>query len=151
MCPAEGSLMSSKLEDLDPDVQEMAQKLIDACAAEGVTIKITHTHRTFQEQWEIYQQGRSKPGKKVTSAPPGYSWHNYRRAFDVAIVSYPGDLTPHDLYDGNWEKIGTLAESLGLDWGGRWKHPDKPHLEHHGGETLASLRSAFKSELEEFA
>lgn len=133
--------MSSKIEDLDPDVQLMAQRLIAECAKEGVILIVTHTYRSYEEQAMLYAQGREAPGKVVTWAPPGYSWHNFRRAFDVAIKSWIGDSTRNDLYDGPWEFIGNMGEKCGLEWGGRWKKPDRPHFQHTGGFTLAHLRA----------
>jgi peptidoglycan LD-endopeptidase CwlK len=132
--------VSDRIEDLDPDMQDMALALLSEAQKQQIVLKITHTRRTWGEQADLYALGRTKPGQIVTAAPPGYSWHNFGRAFDVAIVSYPGDATPKNLYDGNWETVGDIGESVGLEWGGRWKHPDRPHFEHHGGTTLALLR-----------
>ena len=59
------------------------------------------------------------------------------RAYDVAIVSYFGDKTPLDLYDGPWDLVGQVGESLGLEWGGRWKSgADMPHFQLLEGLTL---------------
>jgi len=113
-----------------------------------IIISFTHTYRTFAEQQVIWDQGRKTPGKIVTYAPPGYSWHNWKRAFDIIIKSYEGDTTPKDLYDGPWLLIGVLGESLGLDWGGRWKHPDRPHFQYTGGLTLINLIKQYPNGLE---
>jgi hypothetical protein len=32
-------------------------------------------------------------------------------------------------WDGPWERWGGLAEAAGLVWGGRWRRPDRPHVE----------------------
>ena len=137
--------MSAKVEDLEPDVQEMALAFLQKCAQQGITLRVTQTRRTWDEQAKIYAQGRTTPGKVVTHAPPGHSWHQFGRAFDVAEM----DKTPYDLGepgfkddDPLWEYIGAIGESVGLEWGGRWKRPDRPHFEHHGGTTLAALRAA---------
>ena len=128
--------MSARIEDLEPDVQDMALDFLQHCARSGLTLRVTQTRRTHAEQAALYAQGRSEPGKIVTNAPPGYSWHSFGRAFDVCHMG--SDPYPED--DAFWEKIGEVGESCGLEWGGRWKHPDRPHFEHHGGTTLAALR-----------
>lgn len=126
--------------DLDDDVRAMALDLAQRCAAEGIMIVFTHTRRSAAEQQALYDQGRRYPGPIVTAAPPGYSWHEFGRAFDVAIRRWAGDQTPGNWYDGPWQRIGELGEEVGLEWGGRWKHPDFPHFQHTGGRTLAQMR-----------
>jgi peptidoglycan L-alanyl-D-glutamate endopeptidase CwlK len=133
--------VSHRLVDLDRDVKEMAEKMLVRAASVGIELVVTQTHRTPEQQASLYARGRTEPGPVVTNAPPGYSWHEFRRAFDVAITHFPGDMTKADLYDGPWEKVGNIGEDCGLEWGGRWKHPDRPHFQHTGGFTLAYMRA----------
>jgi peptidoglycan L-alanyl-D-glutamate endopeptidase CwlK len=130
------------LDYLDPDVRKKAELLLDKAATHGIKLRITQGFRSMHEQQRIYDQGRTTPGQVVTHSPPGYSWHEFGRAFDICIVTYQGDTTPKDVYDGPWELIGDLGESLGLEWGGRWKNPDQPHFQDHGALTLAGCRAA---------
>lgn len=132
--------MSRLIEDLEPETKSMAIAHQLSCAAQGIFIVFTQTYRTPQEQQAIYDQGRRTPGPVVSHAPPGYSWHEFRRAYDVAIKSWAGDKTPGNWYDGPWELVGQLGEKEGLEWGGRWKHPDIPHFQHTQGKTLAQMR-----------
>lgn len=136
--------MSRRLQDLDPDVREMAEKLLIRAASLGIELTVTQTYRTPAMQAALYAKGRTEPGPVVTHAPPGYSWHEFRRAFDVAITHFPGDMTKANLYDGPWEQVGTIGEDCGLEWGGRWKRPDRPHFQHTGGFTLAYMRAREK-------
>lgn len=136
--------MSRLLTDLDDDVRKMANRLVEDASREQIWLIVTQTYRTADQQQALYDRGRRTPGLIVTHAPPGYSWHEFRRAFDVAIKSFSGDKTPADVYDGPWGRIGDLGEAAGLDWGGRWKRPDQPHFEHSGGKTLAAMRAARK-------
>ena len=132
--------MSRSIDDLDPDVREMALELARRAAAEGILLVFTHTKRTAAEQQALYDQGRSRPGPIVTAAPAGYSWHEFGRAFDVAIKRWSGDQTPNDWSDGPGARVGELGEAVGLEWGGRWKRPDYPHFQHIGSRTLAAMR-----------
>lgn len=142
--------MSRKIEDLEPDVQEMALEFLGRCKAAGYKVMITQTRRTFAEQQALYDQGRKTPGKKVTRASAGWSWHNYGLAFDFA----EDDGTPYDIgklgHDKDdeewWDAIGAIGESVGLEWGGRWAKPDEPHFEHRSGNTLAVLRERARGE-----
>jgi len=129
------------LSELDPDVRIMAEDLLASALSHGIELVVTQTYRTAEEQAALYAQGRTKVGIVVTNSPPGYSWHEFRRAFDVAIKKWAGDITPLNYYDGPWSEVGDLGEQVGLDWGGRWKHPDMPHFEHHGGKTLGQRRA----------
>jgi peptidoglycan L-alanyl-D-glutamate endopeptidase CwlK len=136
----EAVAMSYRLNQLDPDVEVKAVELLRLAEKEHIELVVTQTYRPHNAQAALYAQGRTAPGNIVTHAPPGYSWHEFRRAFDVAITHFPGDMTKADLYDGPWEQVGTIGEQLGLEWGGRWKHPDRPHFQHTGGFTLAHMR-----------
>ena len=44
-------------------------------------------------------------------------------------------------YEGPWETLGQIADSMGVEWGGRWRHPDIPHFQYTGGITLAQARA----------
>jgi peptidoglycan LD-endopeptidase CwlK len=155
--------MSRSAVDLAPDVAAMWLEHERRCALKGIDIELTQTFRTPIEQTALYDQGRKTPGPPcihdgvirpvgscprhplgltVTAAPAGYSFHEFRRAYDVGIKTFPGDLTPKNWYDGPWGHIGEIGEACGLDWGGRWKRQDLPHFEHHGGRTLAQWRAA---------
>jgi peptidoglycan L-alanyl-D-glutamate endopeptidase CwlK len=128
--------------ELDPDVRELWLLLCKACEERHVYIFLTGTYRTPAEQDALYAQGRTTPGRKVTNARGGWSWHQWRRAFDVAIRDYPGDPTPDDVYDGPWALVGALGEHLGLEWGGHWPHgADLPHFQSTKGLTLTQMNA----------
>lgn len=118
-----------------PLVARKRDEFISACAAAGSPIIIMSQYRSCAEQDALYAQGRTKPGNIVTNAKCGQSLHNYGVAFDVAFKS----ATP---YVGNWEKIGKIGESLGLEWGNRWENfPDKPHFQLMLGYTLSDFQN----------
>lgn len=130
---------SRKLEDLLPVVREKAEAFIAACAKQGITVLIYSTYRDNESQAEIYAQGRTKPGKRVTNAKPGMSYHNWRCAFDfVPTIKGVPQWDDSKLY----ATCGRIATSVGLDWGGNWKSfPDKPHCQYTGGLKIADLRA----------
>jgi peptidoglycan L-alanyl-D-glutamate endopeptidase CwlK len=98
--------------------------------------QITHGHRTIEEQNELYQQGRTKPGKIVTNIDgiTKKGKHNYSpsKASDIVIFA-DGKIT----WDKKYYKIVAdhilaKAKLLGITiyWGGNWeKFRDYPHFE----------------------
>ncbi len=133
---------------LEPVVQQKAHELGRRCAQEhGIVLRVTQGKRDMAAQAAIYAQGRTTPGAIVSNARPGYSWHNFGRAFDVCLagaVPYPDPDTPNG--EAFWSLIGKIGEECGLEWGGDWKNPDRPHFEDRGGMTLASARTRYGME-----
>jgi peptidoglycan LD-endopeptidase CwlK len=124
---------SRALSDLHPMMEDKARRLVALCKADGIELLITCTLRTFAEQAELYAQGRTKPGKRVTNAKPGKSWHQFGLAFDCVPL-----LNGKPMWNStHWERIGALGERLELIWGGRWKIKDRCHFEWHPNLTLA--------------
>lgn len=102
----------------------------------GHPMKVTSTYRSWDEQNELYEKGRSIPGKKVTNAQGGYSWHNYKVAADLAFSTGEpfGETQP-------WEIYGGVAKMYGFSWGGDWtSFPDRPHIQMDYGQDITSLR-----------
>jgi peptidoglycan L-alanyl-D-glutamate endopeptidase CwlK len=128
---------SRKIADLHPKVQEMCKRFIAECMADGIEIIITSTYRDKESQDALYAQGRTAPGRIVTHAHGGWSYHQYRLAFDFAPIQ-------NGKVDWNntalWKKCGQIAEMVGLEWAGRWKHnTEEAHCHYTGGLKLVEL------------
>ena len=133
-----------------PEVQPYARALVTKASADGITIKVISGLRTYDEQNELYAQGRTKPGKIVTNARGGYSNHNFGIAFDVGVFEGSQYLDESPKY----KAVGVLGMDLGLEWGGNWKTiQDEPHFQLRPnwagdlseGDMLAGLRSRKES------
>lgn len=110
-------IASRDLNELLPDVKVMALAFIAKCKSEGIDLLITSTYRDIESQNALYAQGRTTPGKIVTNAKGGRSFHNYRVALDVApLVNGKIDWNDAKL----WVRIGAIGKSVGLDWAGDW-------------------------------
>ena len=133
---------SRKVEDLHPKVADLCRKFINACDKEGINVLITSTYRDHASQDALYAQGRTAPGRKVTNARAGSSWHNWRCAFDfVPIVNGKAMWDDHRTFI----RCGEIAESVGLEWAGRWKSfSEMAHCQWTGGLTLADLQAGKK-------
>lgn len=117
-----------KIGTLQPSIQPLALRLLELSQERGIPLEIVQAERSMQQQAEIYAQGRTQPGPVVTNAKPGDSYHNYGLAFDVVPTVYKS-LPDWNPSGSLWQTIGEIGEGLGLEWGGRWRTPDKPHFQ----------------------
>jgi peptidoglycan L-alanyl-D-glutamate endopeptidase CwlK len=133
---------SRKIEDLLPVVATKARALVAAAKRSGIDLLVTSTYRDEESQNALYAQGRTRPGRRVTNARGGQSYHQYRVAFDVVPL-----VAGKAVWDDArlWRRIGELGESVGLEWAGRWKtFPESPHFQFTNGLTLKDLRAGKK-------
>lgn len=109
-----------------PEVRPLARSLVQKAAIAGICVKVISGYRSYEEQDELYAQGRTRPGKIVTKAKGGYSNHNFGIAFDIGVFEsgkYLGDSP-------KYKAVGALGMEIGLDWGGSWKTiVDQPHYQ----------------------
>lgn len=134
---------SRKLEDLLPQVRSRVEAFLKAADAEGIDLLVTSTYRDNASQDALYAQGRTAPGRIVTNARAGQSFHNYRCAVDVVPVR-----NGKPVWDGKdpvWQVVGRLGKAAGLEWAGDWKRfKEFPHFQYTGGLTLAQLQTGAK-------
>jgi peptidoglycan L-alanyl-D-glutamate endopeptidase CwlK len=129
-----------KLQGVHPAVADKARQLITKAYNEGIYVVITQGYRSKEEQDALYAQGRTKPGKIVTNAPGGYSYHNFGLAFDLALLNNDGSVSWN--VDDKWKRVAQIGKSLDLEWGGDWKDfKDYPHFQYTFGLSLADLRA----------
>lgn len=111
---------------VDP-AYKAAQELIRLAAESGINLRVTEGYRSPERQNELYAQGRTAPGNRVTNARGGQSNHQKRTAFDVVVLNDKGQP---DWESPHWDELGKFAEMLGLNWGGNFKSiKDRPHFE----------------------
>lgn len=127
--------MSRDLNHLRKDVKEKAELLLKKADAIGITLLVTCTYRSNEEQADLYAIGRTAKGKIVTNALPGESKHNNMEGGAPASLAF--DVVPlvagKPMWDASnpvWQVVGSLGESVGLKWAGRWKRMrEYPHFE----------------------
>lgn len=134
---------SRKIEDLHPKVAAMCRDFLARCQAEGIDVLVTSTYRDHDSQAALYAQGRTAPGKVVTNARPGQSWHNWRVAFDVVPMRAGKPVWGTSGEDGKlWQRVGAIGEAVGLEWAGRWvKFRELAHFQYTGGLKLADFQA----------
>lgn len=134
---------SRKLEDLLPQVRTRVEAFLKAADEAGIDLLVTSTYRDNASQDALYAQGRTKPGRIVTNAKAGQSFHNYRCAVDVVPVRNGKPVW--DSKDPVWQTVGRLGKAAGLEWAGDWKRfKEFPHFQYTGGLTLAQLQQGAK-------
>lgn len=116
-----------RLLKVHPLLAEKVRILGETLDRDGMEIQVVQGFRTAAEQQALFDQGRTKPGKRVTNARPFQSNHSYGLAVDVC--PFVGGQPQWEDEEG-FQKIGHEAKLLGLEWGGDWKNLiDNPHIQ----------------------
>ena len=134
---------SRLIDDLLPPVAQRCRQLLALAEKEGIELIITSTFRDLECQAVLYAQGRTAPGKIVTRAKPGDSWHNWQRAFDVVVMNAGKPVwNMRNVADrARWFHVGYLGKQIGLEWGGDFPNfPDYVHFQDRLGRTLYGLK-----------
>lgn len=143
------TLVRVDIRALYPPFWKKIDQLLKNCAARGVQYFATAGIRTYEEQNKLYAQGRTVPGKVVTQAKGGESYHNFGIAVDFTHdqnVNVRG-LQP-DWVVANYRVLAEEAQKLGLEPGFFWKFQDAPHVQLNiskVGLDLHRLRDAYAS------
>ena len=123
-----------------PQARVRVDKFLQAVKDANIDLLITSTYRDNESQDALYAQGRTIPGRVVTNAKGGQSFHNYRCAIDVVPV-----VNGKPQWDGGnpiWQTIGKLGEKSGLEWAGRWRgFRELPHFQYTGGYTIEQFQA----------
>lgn len=113
-----GSRTLKNIDTLEVRFQRQVRGWLNEMVASKITPLIYCGRRTMEEQAALYAKGRTKqPGKIVTKAKPGQSYHNYGLAFDwVPLKAAPKNK---DLLTADWgnDMAYRLGEKVGLSFG----------------------------------
>ena len=136
-------LLHPKLRD---EVMEIYDEICEALKGRAMC-RFTYTLRTFAEQNTLYAQGRTKPGKIVTNAKGGLSYHNYGMAVDIVLIINGKEAswdTGKDFdADGkaDWIEVVHIFKQFGWEAGIDWKFRDAPHFQKTLGYSVRQLLS----------
>jgi peptidoglycan L-alanyl-D-glutamate endopeptidase CwlK len=143
-----------RIQLIHPIIRDELFELYDDICSEltGRAIcRFTYTLRTFAEQNALFAIGRTKPGKRVTNARGGMSFHNFGLAVDVCllvdhnndgkfesaswdrIMDFDGDKRP------DFMEIVNVFKQYGWEWGGDWRFVDPPHFQKTLGKSVREL------------
>lgn len=149
---AEATALSSKnsarneknIATLHPQIREKVRQLLKQLYIDHkIHFVITEAYRTIAYQDGLYAIGRTKPGKKVTKAKGGTSYHNYGLAIDIYPV-IDGKINVNDA--DTLIKVSETGKNLGFEWGGDWKTiKDYPHYQITFGKSVSALYKLTKA------
>lgn len=149
---------------LHPLLRDEAIAILEECnkALTGkAKVRVTQTRRTFGEQHDLFQLGRTvvnpdgkskqRPlGYKVTNAKAGDSIHNYALALDFCLIIDGKEASWNDVIDwdndgiSDWLEVVQIFKRHGWAWGGDWSSfIDKPHFEKTFGYSLGDLKAMY--------
>lgn len=143
--PAIDERSEKNIATLHERFKPIARSFMVAIRAELGDFRITSGYRSYEEQNELYAQGRTKDGEKVTRARGGFSVHNFGLAFDITLFVNGKPVYESPLY----KKAGLKGEQMGLDWAGGGTGADfndEPHFEWPGATKNISLYRTRKAE-----
>lgn len=137
------ALSETRLGPLHPVLADRGRTMLARCAQSGLALLVTQGLRTWAEQDALYAQGRTAPGKIVTHARGGESYHNFGLAFDILVLDAMGKADWDPKHPG-WSQAAGVGKAVGLEWGGDWLTVrDQPHFQYTGGLTLESCRQLY--------
>jgi len=153
----------AEIAKLDPAMQHKVRQLMALCRLVGVYFLIVSGYRSDEEQNELFAQGRTKPGKKVTWVRGGDSLHQYGVAIDVVPVAFfvvpLGHTTPDK---SSWiesklewagrrlfDAIARIAKHIGMDR--PYRDADRGHLTYAPDLNIGDLRAGKRPDAERAA
>lgn len=126
------ALNKERLAPLHPLLKKRGSDFCDALAGAGVDVLITQGFRSWTDQAKLYAQGRNVPGKIVTNAKPGWSWHQFGLAFDAAplvVVNNRVIAVDWSVQHPDWQQMLLYGARFYLSEGASWRSfPDDPHF-----------------------
>lgn len=150
-------MIDRSLNGLYPVFKNKIIQLKELLVLEKIPCDIFETIRPFERCQELWMKGRVYDEKTrtwkiinkkevVTNAIPGFSFHTYGLATDFV---FDGDISKAGMqwsWDNKfpWKRLGYLAESLGLVWGGNFKKfPDPPHIQYKVNWSIQDIYSEY--------
>jgi peptidoglycan L-alanyl-D-glutamate endopeptidase CwlK len=143
----------NRIKNLHPiikDEVESAIKYINEKVLTGrAKVRITQGLRTFKEQDDLFALGRTKPGKIVTKAKGGFSYHNYGLAFDICLIIDSKEVSWDIKKDfdkdlkADWMEVVETFRYRNFTWGGSFG--DNPHFEKGFGHSVRDLLKLYNN------
>lgn len=134
--------------ELHPIVMGMWFEHEKECRQHGIDLLLTSTYRDHESQLALYRQGRfGNPGRIVTNAKPGDSFHNWRCAYDVVPLVNGKPQWDTDTTAGHalWMQVAILGKLCGLEWAGDWlTFKEYAHFQWTNGLSIADFKAGKK-------
>jgi peptidoglycan LD-endopeptidase CwlK len=122
-----GKTSLARLEGVHPDLVKVVKRAIELSTVDFMVLEGV---RTPARQKELYAQGRTKPGPKVTWTLNSNHFVKPSTGFGHAVdlVPYPVDWTDLKKFDAMSKAMFAAAKDVGIPirWGKDWNSNGKP-------------------------
>lgn len=122
-----GKRSLERLEGVHPHLVEVVKRAIEITTQDFMVLEGV---RTPARQAELYAQGRTKPGKKVTWTKVSNHFKNKATGFGHAVdlCPFPVDWNDIDKFDQIAHAMNKAADEVGvrIRWGANWDGDEKP-------------------------
>lgn len=119
---------------LAPFVKKRLEAALEVLHSKGLNVYVFETYRSPERQQTLYDQGRTTPGRQITSAKPFQSFHQYGLAVD--LVFKEGNRW---IWDGDYKTV----EKILLDCGFASVQFERVHFEFTKGLTWREAYELF--------
>lgn len=151
--PKQDTVTLKRIDRLHPKLREQAKDIYQNILERKVSVRFTDTLRSFDDQDKLYAKGRTKPGKIVTHAKGGESYHNYGLAIDFCLllkggkeVSWDRNMDVDNDNKKDWDEVVAAFKHYGWEWGGDWnRFKDYPHFQKTYNISTAELLKKYKA------
>lgn len=120
---------------LHPAVRDKVRAIRDQLHKESIPFEVFEAFRTPERQVNLWAQGRSRPGNKVTWVGPWKSIHQYGLAVDM-VLKIDGKWSWDDqgAEAGHWTRMHEIAKEHGMTplYNSRDQLIEKPHIQLEG-------------------
>lgn len=158
-------MIDNDLSHLYPPFAEQVQRFLYKVNAAGLGAHVFEGFRSPERELELYARGRVYKGGKwlvihpelvVTRALPSLSLHAYGAAIDMAFdgnhqkqgVQWNWEDTDsiNRFHALPWSRLGQLGEQVGLEWAGRWAHPELPTFQNAFGLRVHQMYDLYQAD-----
>ena len=148
----EDHITVKRIQTIHPTLADELAEIYLEIRERGVNVRFSQVYRTFEEQDKLFAKGRTAPGRKVTNARGGQSYHNYGMAVDIVLLTPGGGVSWDRTLDqdldnvSDWDEIVFVFKHYGWKWGGDWtSFKDYPHFEKTFGFTTSELLAKYQA------
>jgi peptidoglycan LD-endopeptidase CwlK len=132
---------------LYPPFKLMLESALEEAHKQGLMAYPFETYRFPERQTHLYAQGRTAPGKIITNAKAGFSWHQYGVAVDLVFDKDPSTRAIEWTWEGgyadehgdNYDKLAKIVKSYGLEWLGDL-NIERAHFEKKFGFSIQQAK-----------
>lgn len=132
-----------KIATLHKDFRAHALAWYEARLCAGAHVLVYEGIRSHDRQDQLYAIGRTAPGRVVTNARGGQSWHNYGMAIDWVPLK-PAEKADN-MFEADWnnEAAYKAGNEAAIDHSMRSLSWEAPHLEFTFYKTWHELEKKF--------